>query len=43
MIREGKTQQIYPAIEMGREYGMHTMEQGLKELENRKLINREEK
>lgn len=43
MIREGKTQQIYPAIEMGREYGMHTMEQGLNELANKKIIQREER
>ncbi|RPJ57283.1 MAG: type IV pilus twitching motility protein PilT [Dehalococcoidia bacterium] len=42
MIREGKTQQIYPAIEMGREYGMHTMEQGLNELVNRKVIKKED-
>jgi len=42
LIREGKTQQIYPAIEMGRDYGMHTMEQGLNELANRKIIQREE-
>jgi twitching motility protein PilT len=43
MIREGKTQQIYPAIEMGREYGMQTMEQGLNELANKKIIHREDK
>jgi twitching motility protein PilT len=42
MIREGKSQQIYSAIEMGRDYGMHTMEQGLNELVNRDIINWED-
>ena len=41
MIREGKSQQIYPAIEMGREYGMQTMEQGINELVNRKIVKQE--
>jgi len=42
MIREGKSQQIYSAIEMGRDYGMHTMEQGLNELANRNIISWED-
>lgn len=40
MIREGKTYQIYSAIEMGQEYGMHTLEQSMHELLNRRIIKR---
>jgi twitching motility protein PilT len=40
MIREGKTHQIYSAIEMGQEYGMHTLEQSMHELLNRRIIKR---
>jgi twitching motility protein PilT len=32
LIREGKTYQLYSAIEPGSEYGMHTMEQRLNKL-----------
>lgn len=42
LIREGKTQQIYSSIEMGREYGMNTMEQSLAQLASLKVIRRED-
>lgn len=38
LIREGKTYQIYSVIEMGKEYGMHTMEQNINELLTRKMV-----
>ncbi|MGE0491812.1 MAG: type IV pilus twitching motility protein PilT [Vulcanimicrobiota bacterium] len=42
LIREGKTQQIYNAIQTGSKHGMQTMEQSLLELVNRKMITQEE-
>jgi twitching motility protein PilT len=42
MIREGKTHQIYSSIELGHEYGMHTMEQNLNELLKKRLIKWED-
>jgi twitching motility protein PilT len=38
LIREGKTYQLYSAIELGSEYGMHTMEQKLNKLLQQKVI-----
>jgi len=38
LIREGKTYQLYSAIELGSEYGMHTMEQRLNKLLQQKMI-----
>jgi twitching motility protein PilT len=38
LIREGKTYQLYSAIELGSEYGMHTMEQKLNKLLQQKII-----
>jgi twitching motility protein PilT len=32
LIRDGKTYQIYSSIEMGKDHGMHTMEQNLNDL-----------
>ncbi|MEZ4573649.1 MAG: hypothetical protein R2857_01745 [Vampirovibrionales bacterium] len=32
MVREGKTAQMYSAIQMGQEYGMQTLEMSLKDL-----------
>lgn len=42
LIREGKTYQLYSQIELGKESGMHTMEQNLNELLNRKMIRWED-
>ncbi|OIO02605.1 type IV pili twitching motility protein PilT [Candidatus Desantisbacteria bacterium CG_4_10_14_0_8_um_filter_48_22] len=42
LIREGKTHQIPSAIQLGREQGMTTMEQSLKELHEKGLIDYEE-
>ena len=42
MIREGKSQQIYSVIEMGREYGMHTMEQSTNDLITKGILRRED-
>ncbi len=38
LIREGKTYQVYSAIETGQEYGMHTMEQSLNDLVRKRMI-----
>lgn len=38
LIREGKTHQIYSAIETGMKFGMHTLETSLAELVREKLI-----
>ncbi len=38
LIREGKSHQIYSSIELGNEYGMHTIEQNLNELLSKKMI-----
>lgn len=38
LIREGKSHQIYSSIELGSEYGMHTIEQSLNELLAKKII-----
>ena len=38
LIREGKSHQIYSSIELGSEYGMHTIEQSLNELLSKKMI-----
>jgi twitching motility protein PilT len=42
LIREGKTYQIYSVIELGRDLGMHTMEQRLNELLHKKAIRWED-
>lgn len=42
LIREGKTHQIYSLIELGREYGMQTMEDALNDLLRKRQITREE-
>lgn len=42
LIRESKTHQLYSAMELGREYGMQTMEDALNELLRRREITREE-
>jgi twitching motility protein PilT len=42
LIREGKTQQIYNAIQTGGAQGMQTMEQSLFELVKKRLITPEE-
>lgn len=41
-IREGNISQIYSAIQTGREYGMHTLDQDLVRLTQESLINRED-
>lgn len=38
LIREGKTHQVYSAIETGQENGMHTMEQSLNDLVRKRMI-----
>lgn len=42
LIREAKGYQLYGQIEMGKEYGMHTMEQSLSELLKKGVITRED-
>ena len=42
LIREGKTYQLYSTIELGSEYGMHTMEQRLNKLLLQKAIRWED-
>ncbi|OPY79699.1 MAG: Twitching mobility protein [Syntrophorhabdus sp. PtaU1.Bin058] len=42
LIREAKSYQLYGQIEMGKEYGMHTMEQNLSELLKKGIITRED-
>lgn len=42
IIREGKTPQLVSAMQSGTKFGMHTMDQSLKELYKRKLINLED-
>ncbi len=42
LIRDGKGYQVYSSIEMGQEYGMHTMEQSLNDLVQKGFIDREE-
>jgi twitching motility protein PilT len=42
LIREGKTYQIYSVIELGRDLGMHTMEQRLNELLHKRAIRWED-
>ncbi|MCS7280760.1 MAG: type IV pilus twitching motility protein PilT [Desulfobacterota bacterium] len=42
LIREGKTYQLYSAMELGREYGMQTMEDSLSELLRKRQITKEE-
>lgn len=42
LIREGKTHQIYSLMELGREYGMQTMEDALNDLLRKRQITREE-
>ena len=42
LIREAKGYQLYGQIEMGKEYGMHTMEQNLSELLKKGIIMRED-
>jgi twitching motility protein PilT len=39
MIREGKTHQIYSAMQAGAQYGMHTMDQHLADLVNNGQIS----
>jgi twitching motility protein PilT len=42
LIREGKSHQIYSSIELGSEYGMHTIEQSLNDLLAKKTISWED-
>jgi twitching motility protein PilT len=42
MIREGKTYQVYSSIELGKEHGMHTMEQNLNYLLSKRMIKWED-
>ncbi len=42
LIREGKTSQIYSAIQMGRQVGMRTMEMSLAKLVNEGMVTYEE-
>jgi twitching motility protein PilT len=42
LIREGKTSQIYSAIQMGRQVGMRTMEMSLAKLVNEGVVTYEE-
>lgn len=41
LIREGKVAQMYSSIQTGANLGMHTLDQNLKELVDKKLITRE--
>ncbi|RKY43706.1 MAG: type IV pili twitching motility protein PilT, partial [Candidatus Omnitrophota bacterium] len=41
LIREGEIAQIPSLIQMGAQYGMHTMDKCLKELYKKGIINRE--
>jgi twitching motility protein PilT len=41
LIREGKTHQIYSAMQAGAKHGMHTMDQHLADLVNRGKITYE--
>jgi twitching motility protein PilT len=41
LIRKGETPQIYTNIQTGKQFGMHTMNQDLKEMVNKKLITEE--
>jgi twitching motility protein PilT len=42
LIREGKTPQIYSAIETGSRFGMQSMDQALSELYRKRLVGFEE-
>jgi twitching motility protein PilT len=42
LIREGKTYQVYSAIETGQEYGMQTIEQNLNDLVRKRMIKWED-
>jgi len=42
LVREAKTHQIYSAMELGREYGMQTIDDALADLLRRREITREE-
>lgn len=42
LIREGRTHQLYSAIQTGAKYGMRTMEQSLRDLYEKHLISMEE-
>jgi twitching motility protein PilT len=42
LIREGKIAQMYSAIQTGQSNGMQTLDQNLKELMAKGLINKEE-
>jgi twitching motility protein PilT len=39
LIREGKTHQVYSALQAGAQFGMHTMDQSLAELVRRRAIS----
>jgi twitching motility protein PilT len=41
MIREGKTHQIYSALQAGAQHGMYTMDQSLADLVRRRVIDRD--
>jgi twitching motility protein PilT len=41
LVREGKTHQIYSALQAGAQYGMHTLDQSLAELVRRRTITLE--
>jgi len=42
LVREAKTHQIETAVQTGNQYGMQTMDQSLRDLYLRKLINFED-
>jgi twitching motility protein PilT len=42
LIRDGKTYQIYSSIEMGQEYGMHTLKQNLNQLFREGMVSLED-
>jgi twitching motility protein PilT len=41
LVREGKTHQIYSALQAGSQYGMHTLDQSLADLVRRRQVTRE--
>jgi len=41
LIREGKSHQVYSALQAGAQYGMHTLDQSLAELVRRRVISTE--
>ena len=39
LIREGKTHQIYSALQAGAQHGMHTLDQNLADLVRRNVVS----